>query len=77
MAELEEVWETLSLELEEEEEEEYDTLNGFLIYKLDRIPQEDEVLEVTYKGYRFSAVKVENKTVQLVKVTRVEPEELL
>lgn len=75
MAELEEVWKTLSLE-QDEEEEEYDTLNGFLIYKLDRIPQEDEALEVIYKGYRFSAVKVENKTVQLVKVTKLDIEDL-
>lgn len=74
MAELDEVWKTLSLEMEEEEDE-YDTLNGFLISKLDRIPQDGEELEVVYKGYRFSAVKVENKTIQLVKVEKSqEPE---
>lgn len=74
MAELDEVWKELSLEPEEEEEE-YDTLNGFLIYKLDRIPQEGEQVEITYKGYLFSALKVENKTIQLVRVTRLEEEQ--
>ncbi|MBO5279417.1 MAG: HlyC/CorC family transporter [Lachnospiraceae bacterium] len=74
MAELDEVWKVLSLEMEEAEEE-YDTLNGFLIYKLDRIPQDGEKLEITYKGYLFSALEVENKTVQLVRVTKLEPEE--
>lgn len=74
MAELDEVWKALSLEMDEAEEE-YDTLNGFLIYKLDRIPQDDEKIEIAYKGYLFSALEVENKTVQLVKVTRTEPEE--
>ncbi len=74
MAELDEVWDTLELEMEEDEEE-YDTLNGFLIYKLDRIPQDNEEIEIEYKNYHFSAVEVENKTVQLVRVTRIEKEE--
>ncbi len=74
MAELDEVWKELSLEMEEEEEE-YDTLNGFLIYKLDKIPQDNEVVEITYKGYLFSSLKVENKTIQLVKAIRLKEEE--
>ena len=74
MAELDEVWDILELEMEEDEEE-YDTLNGFLIYKLDRIPQDNEEIEVEYKNYHFSAVEVENKTIQLVRVTRIEKEE--
>ncbi len=73
MAELDEVWKVLSLEMEEEEEE-YETLNGFLIYKLDRIPQDEETVEITYKGYLFSALKVENKTIQLIRVTKLEEE---
>ncbi|MBP3544377.1 MAG: HlyC/CorC family transporter [Lachnospiraceae bacterium] len=74
MAELDEVWDILELEMEEDEEE-YDTLNGFLIYKLDRIPQDNEEIEVEYKNYHFSAVEVENKTIQLVRVTKVEKED--
>ena len=58
----------------EEEEEDYDTLNGFLIYKLDRIPQDGETAEITYKGYLFSVLKVENKTIQQIRVTKLEEE---
>ena len=74
MAEVDEVWKELSLEMEEEEAE-HDTLNGFLIYKLDKIPQDNEVVEITYKGYLFSSLKVENKTIQLVKAIRLKEEE--
>ena len=61
----------------EEEEEDYDTLNGFLIYKLDRIPQDGETAEISYKGYLFSVLRVENKTIQQIRVTKLEenPEE--
>lgn len=69
MAKLEEVWETLEIE-EQEEEEEYDTLNGFLIAQLDRIPQDDEKLEVRYRDYIFSAIRVKKKTIQLVHVKK-------
>lgn len=73
MAEFDEVWKVLSLDTEEEEED-YDTLNGFLIYKLDRIPQDGETAEITYKGYLFSVLKVENKTIQQIRVTKLEEE---
>ncbi len=69
MAKLEEVWESLGIE-EQEEEEEYDTLNGFLIAQLDRIPQDDEKLEVRYRDYIFSAIRVKKKTIQLVHVKK-------
>lgn len=71
MARLGEVWEALEIE-EQEEEEEYDTLNGFLIAKLDRIPQDDEKLEVKYRNYIFSALRVKKKTIQLVHVKKEE-----
>lgn len=75
MAELDEVWKALEVEPLEEEED-YDTLNGFLIYKLDRIPQDGERVEIACNGYLFSSIKVENKTIQLIKVTKLEePEE--
>lgn len=69
MADLEEVFEVLELDAEEE----YDTLNGFLVSKLDRIPQEGETMEIVYKQYHFSALKIENKTIQLVRVEKLEP----
>lgn len=72
MADLEDVADTLEINFGEEE---YDTLNGFLISKLDKIPQDGEELEIEYMGYRFMTVQVENKTIQIVKVIKLICEE--
>lgn len=69
MTPLEDVSDVLGIDFEEEE---YDTLNGFLISLLDRIPQEDEELVGEYENYRFVILSVENKMIQSVKVERVE-----
>ena len=52
------------------EEEEFDTLNGFLISKLDKIPEPDEEFDVDYEGFNFKIQSVENKMIQSVLVTR-------
>ena len=54
--------------------EECDTLNGFLISRLDRIPEPDEKFDVDYGGYNFKILSVENKMIQRVLVTKL-PEE--
>ncbi len=54
--------------------EDYDTLNGFLISRLDRIPSQEERPDLIYGGYRFLVLKVENKMISLVRVERL-PEE--
>lgn len=56
-------------------ETEFETLNGYLISKLDRIPDEDENSEVREGGYIFKILKVEKNVIQSVLVTRVEQEE--
>ena len=55
-------------------EEEFDTLNGFLISKMDKIPEPDEQFDMDYKGYNFKILSVTNKMIQSVLVTRL-PEE--
>lgn len=67
MTPLEEVADALGIKFEEEESDTYDTLNGFLISKLDRIPQENEDSEIEYEGYVFKIMKVENKMIHSVK----------
>ena len=52
------------------EKEEYETLNGFLIDQLDRIPGEDEQCVVEYEGYRFTVLFVDNNTIQRVKIEK-------
>ena len=53
-------------------ETEFETLNGYLISKLDRIPDEDENSEVEVDGYTFQIVKVEKNVIQSVLVKKVE-----
>ncbi len=75
MTPLEEAAQALGIEFSQEEAGSYDTVNGFLISKLDRIPKEDEDSEVEYKGYIFKILSVENKMIQTVKVTAAPPQE--
>jgi len=57
------------------EDEDFETLNGFLISRLDKIPEPDEQFDVDYKGFNFKILSVENKMIQSVLVTRL-PEEV-
>lgn len=57
------------------ENSEFETLNGFLISKLDRIPDENEAFEVEVEGYLFKILSVSNKVIQRVLVTKL-PEEV-
>lgn len=52
------------------EKEEFETLNGFLIHQLDRIPGEDEQCVVDYEGYRFTVLLVDNNIIQRVKIEK-------
>lgn len=60
------------------EEEEFETLNGFMISKLDKIPEENEDFDIDVGDYNFKILSVENKMIQSVLVTKIrqpEPEE--
>ncbi len=57
------------------EDEEFETLNGFLIARLDKIPEPNEQFNVDYRGFNFKILAVENKMIQSVLVTRL-PEEV-
>lgn len=69
------VEEALGIEFVQEDHGSFDTLNGFLIFILDRIPQEGEELELTYGGYQFQILNVENKTIRLVRAVKLLEEE--
>lgn len=51
--------------------EEFETLNGFLISKLDRIPEPDEDFDVDCAGYNFKILSVENKMISSVLVRKL------
>lgn len=57
------------------EDEEFETLNGFLISRLDKIPEPDEQFDVDYRGFNFKILSVENKMIQSVLVTRLSEEQ--
>lgn len=69
LMELEEVEEILHITFEKEE---YGTLNGFLINELDRIPQKGDECIVTYEGYKFTVLDVDNNTIDKVKIEKIE-----
>lgn len=53
-------------------DEDFETLNGFLLYKLGRLPVEDEDTEIVYRGYKFIPVKICDKMITLVRITKIE-----
>lgn len=75
MTPLEELERALNIEFDEEDYDSYDTINGLLISRLDRIPQEGEESEVSVLGYRFKILRVENKIIHTIRVWKEEPEE--
>ncbi|MBR1567947.1 MAG: HlyC/CorC family transporter [Lachnospiraceae bacterium] len=73
MARLDEIAELLSIEFPDED---IDTLNGFILYELGRLPMEGEEINVIYQGYLFHPVDIHDKMIAQVKVSRqVESEE--
>jgi len=67
-------------EIEEElgityDDEENDTLNGFLVSKLDRIPENDEGTLVTDGNIVYKILSVKDKTIDQVRVEILTPEE--
>ena len=69
---LEELEESLGVTFDDEE---FETLNGFLISRMDKIPEPDEQFDVDYQGYNFKILLVENKMIQSVLVTKLPEEE--
>lgn len=56
MTQLEDLEELLGISFNEED---YDTINGYLIDCLDRIPSEDEECQVEFGGYLFHVLSVD------------------
>ena len=68
MLELEKLEDLLSIVFDEDE---YETLNGFLIVQLDRIPGEDEECIIEYEGYRFTVLEINDNAIHLVKIEKL------
>ena len=68
---LEELGEQLNISFEEEP---FDTVNGFVISRLEHIPEEGESFEFEYEGYMFRILDVKDRMIQTV-FARLKPEE--
>ncbi|MBP3621005.1 MAG: HlyC/CorC family transporter [Lachnospiraceae bacterium] len=51
-------------------DEDFETLNGFLLYKLGRLPMEDEKIKISYEGYDFIPLEICDKMITLVKIIK-------
>ncbi len=70
-ANLSDVAEILQIPLNDDD---FDTLNGFLVSLMEKIPNDGETAKLTAYGYEFSIRKVEDKMIREVLVKKIEPE---
>ena len=66
---LQDVEEQLGVEFEEDDD--YDTLGGYLIGRLGRIPEDDEVIEVEVHGWLFQVEAFEEKRILKVLASKL------
>lgn len=67
MAALDDVGKALDIQFDQEE---YDTLNGFLISQIHKIPSDGETFSIHYSGCTFDVAKAANKMVQIVRISK-------
>lgn len=67
MMPLDELEEQLEIELNEEN---FDTVNGFVISRLEHIPEEGEEFEFECQGYIFKIIQVKDRMIQSVMATK-------
>ena len=72
--ELDDVRELTGLDFSDEEDEDLDTLGGFLIHRLGRIPEKDEKPEIVYGGWSFKVDSMDERRIDKVKVHRLAAE---
>lgn len=66
---LEELEETFNIQFECED---IDTINGYMIYKMGKIPEEKEQFEIECGGYLFQVAYVENKMISRVRAVKIQ-----
>lgn len=69
MTRLDEIEDLLGIEFPDEDVE---TLNGFLINKLGRLPDDKEEISVIYEGYEFMAMEIKEHIFQQIKIKIME-----
>ena len=72
-----------STELEELEElfgmtfpdEDIDTVNGFILYVLGHLPQENEEVHIVYQGFSFVAMECEERMIKKIRIRKINMED--
>jgi len=67
LTELQDVLEVISLPVEEDM---FETLNGYVISLLEKVPNDGEYEVIDAHGYRFEILNVENRIIREVKITK-------
>lgn len=70
MTTIEELEEYLSIDLKEDE---FDTINGLLTSKMDKIPEEGDEYEVVLEEHLFKVLSVENRRIRSVFIRKLSP----
>ena len=68
LTELPDVLEVIALPVEEDE---FETLNGYVISLLEKVPTDDEIYTIEKYGYQFEILKVENRIIREVRITKL------
>ena len=58
-------------------EHDFETLNGFLISKMERIPEEKDHFSICIDGYEFKILVVENKMIRQILMTKLGDEQVM
>lgn len=73
---LDEIENYLDIQFDNEEKEDYETIGGFLIGQLGRIPEEEELPVLNAKGYLFQIEKIEEKRIERIRATKTEKKKI-
>lgn len=68
LTELSDVLEVIELPVEEDA---FETLNGYVISLLEKVPNDDEYEVIERHGYQFEIQKVENRIIRQVRITKL------
>lgn len=50
--------------------EDIDTVNGFILYELGRLPEHNEKIDILYQGFSFEAIERDDKMVKKVRIRK-------
>ena len=68
LTELPDVLEVIDLPIEEDS---FETLNGYIISLLEKVPHDDECEIIERHGYQFEILKIENRIIREVRITKL------